>query len=119
MKDIESRKDIELIVHSFYDKLLASSFLLPIFKNLDLAHHLPIVINFWENMLFQTGNYGGGMMWVHLQVNQKTPLSAEHFEHWLALFYRTLDENFEGKNVEFMKKKSLEIGQIMNAKMQQ
>ena len=115
--DVESRKNIELIVENFYEKLLKDEKLSHIFKPLDLTKHLPVVVNFWENMLFQTGNYGGGMMWVHLQQNEKTPLTPEFFQRWLALFFMTIDENFAGKNADFMKQKAVEIGQIMQAKM--
>jgi hemoglobin len=117
MTDVKSRKDIEKIVANFYEKLLSDEKLSHIFKPLNLEKHLPVVCNFWENMLFQTGNYGGGMMWVHLQQNEKTPFTTELFERWLALFFMTIDQGFQGENADFMKKKALEIGQIMNAKM--
>jgi hemoglobin len=118
MADVATRKNIEEIVDRFYDKLLKDEKLSHIFKPINLEKHLPVVCNFWENMLFQTGNYSGGMMWVHLQQNEKTPLTAELFERWLALFFMTIDEGFQGGNADFMKKKALEIGQIMNAKIQ-
>jgi hemoglobin len=118
MKDIENRKDIEFIVQTFYEQARQNSLLQPVFAPTDFEHHLPRVYNFWENMLFQTGNYNGGMMWVHLQTNERIRLSISHFEEWLGLWMATIDTHFAGKNADFMKAKALQIGQIMSAKMQ-
>jgi hemoglobin len=120
MPDIENRKDIEKLVNSFYGQVRKSTFLVPIFDmpESEWQRHLPRMYNFWDNMLFQTGGYTGGMMWVHSQVNEKHQLTAEHFEHWLSLFFGTVDLLFEGKNADFVKNKAHEVGQIMNAKFQ-
>lgn len=119
MNDIESREDIELLVNKFYEKVHAAPALAPVFEMSEEAfqYHLQRTYNFWENWLFQTGNYGGGMMWVHLQKHQETPLTTERFEHWLALWFRTVEELFAGERAEFVKKKALEIGQMMNGRL--
>ena len=120
MKDIENRDDVVRMVDSFYDKVKESDFLSPVFNMTEeeWAKHLPRMYNFWDNWLFATGSYNGGMMWVHIEVNQKHKLAVEHFEHWLALFIGTVDSQFAGKNADFVKNKAIEIGQIMNAKIQ-
>ncbi len=119
MNDIENREDIELLVNKFYEKVHQEPNLAPVFEmpKESFENHLKRTYNFWDNWLFQTGNYGGGMMWVHLQKHQKTPLTTERFESWLALWFRNVDELFAGKRAEFVKKKALEIGQMMYGRL--
>ena len=47
--------------------------------------HLPIMYDFWENVLFYTGQYTGNLMQVHRKANVN-PINSEHFERWLKLF---------------------------------
>lgn len=119
--DIQNREDVVRLVDSFYYKVRKDEYLAPIFEmpEEEWQRHLPRMYNFWENWLFQTGNYDGGMMWVHIQANERTPLNVGHFERWLSYFFITTDELFAGERAEFVKSKALEIGQIMNAKLNQ
>ncbi|MBA4849760.1 group III truncated hemoglobin [Emticicia sp. BO119] len=119
MNDIQNRADVELLVNDFYEKVHKDFDLAPVFvmPEEEWERHITRVVNFWENWLFQTGSYNGGMMWVHLQANQKHGLTTERFERWLALWFMTTDTLFSGPKAEFVKNKALEIGQIMNAKM--
>ena len=118
MNDIQNRADITLLVNSFYERVHTEPNLAPIFEmpQEDFQNHTIRVVNFWENWLFQTGSYTGGMMWVHLQANQTHRLTTERFEQWLALWFLTTDALFAGKNADFVKNKALEIGEIMNVK---
>lgn len=118
MDDIQNREDIELLVNNFYERVHNEPNLALVFE---IPHdqwqsHLTRVVNFWENWLFQTGSYTGGMMWVHLQTNEKHKLTTERFEQWLSLWFLTTDSLFLGEKATFVKNKALEIGQIMNAK---
>lgn len=118
MDDIQNREDIELLVNNFYERVHNEPNLAPIFE-MPQEHwetHITRVVNFWENWLFQTGSYTGGMMWVHLQANEKNRLTTERFEQWLALWFLTTDSLFAGEKADFVKSKALEIGHIMNAK---
>ncbi len=118
MDDIQNREDIGLLVYNFYERVHNEPNLAPVFEMPaeDFQNHIIRVVNFWENWLFQTGSYTGGMMFVHIQANQKHQLTTERFEQWLALWFLTADSLFTGERVEFVKSKALEIGQIMNAK---
>lgn len=119
MNDIENRTDVEKLVTSFYEKVHQEPKLAPVFAmpQTEFERHLERTFNFWENWLFQTGNYHGGMMWVHIQKHAEHPLTTELFERWLALWFLTVDELFVGKNANFVKKKALEIGQVMNHRL--
>ena len=118
MDDIQNREDIELLVNNFYERVHHEPNLAPVFEMPEehWGTHITRVVNFWENWLFQTGSYTGGMMWVHLQANEKNRLTTERFEQWLALWFLTTDSLFAGEKADFVKNKALEIGQIMNAK---
>ncbi len=119
MKDIENRADIIRLVDAFYEMLLKDPAMIPVFepsmKNWN--DHVERVYNFWDNWLFQTGSYTGGLMWVHIDRNRTYPLNTNLFELWLAYWNLSADKLFEGKNANFVKNKALEIGQIMNAKL--
>lgn len=115
LPDITSRGDIQFLVETFYkhvhsDPLLAPVFVMP---EEQFQRHLTRTINFWENWLFQTGAYDGGMMWVHLEKHQEHPMTKDHFEHWLAWWFHAVNSHFSGEKADFVKEKALEIGNIM------
>ncbi|MCK5470329.1 MAG: group III truncated hemoglobin, partial [Cyclobacteriaceae bacterium] len=72
-QDIESRKDIELLVDTFYEKVLKDETIGYIFSeiaNIDLAKHMPLMYDFWETTLFHKANYKGNPMKVHVDLNE-------------------------------------------------
>ena len=55
MKEIEGRKDVELLVDRFYEKAFKDKVIGHFFTQvvpLDLNHHIPILYDFWESTLF-------------------------------------------------------------------
>ncbi|WP_341226843.1 group III truncated hemoglobin [uncultured Arcticibacterium sp.] len=119
MKEIENRTDIINLVNKFYEYVHADPKMAPVFvmPPEQWERHLERTYNFWDNWLFQTGSYKGGLMWAHIEKNQSHPITTELFEHWLSHWFRTVDELFTGEKAEFLKSKALELGQIMNAKL--
>ena len=120
MKDLESREDIELLVKSFYDKVIRDEVIGYIFNDVakvDWDHHLPIMYNFWESILFGKDTYLGNPMAVHIRLDQKENLKPEHFERWLELFQKTVDEHFSGATAEMAKLKAGSIAGVMQAKV--
>jgi hemoglobin len=119
MKDLEKRADVIVLVDNFYKKVLANESLKPIFAPslANWEHHVVRVYDFWDNWLFQTGLYTGGMMFAHLERHKTNPILTQHFEQWLAFWFLSIDELFVGKNADFLKSKALEIGQILNIKL--
>jgi hemoglobin len=119
MQDIQDRADVEMLVNSFYGKVKADALLSPIFNlsEADWQRHLPRMYDFWDNWLFQTGAYRGGMMAVHVETNEKHRLSDELFDRWLKLFAESVDSLFVGERAEFVKEKAILNGQIMGAKL--
>ena len=108
-KDIENRSDIDQLMNAFYARALVDPLIGFIFTDvakLDLEHHLPIIGDFWETLLFQTGDYakhGRNPLRVHADLDSKTPLVPRHFERWLEIFNETVDESFAGERSEYVK----------------
>lgn len=120
MNDIETRQDIENLMKVFYSKALSDDVIGFIFTDvakLDLAHHLPIITDFWEMVLFQTVNfqekYGRSPMFTHIELNKTTPLEKEHFTRWLKLFNETVNENFVGEKADLAKMRAVSIANTM------
>ncbi|HXG83944.1 MAG TPA: group III truncated hemoglobin [Pyrinomonadaceae bacterium] len=107
-KDIETRADIDDLMNRFYARAMTDETIGYIFEiaELDLKHHLPVIGDFWETLLFGTGNYqrhGRNPLQIHGQLSLKTPLRAAHFRRWLEIFRETVDETFTGERAEFAK----------------
>lgn len=115
MKDLESRSDIDLVMRVFYERALADEVIGYIFTDvakLDLENHLPIIGDFWETMLFQTGNYarhGRNPLEVHKTLHQRSPLKWEHFERWLKIFTASVDGEFAGERADLLKMRANSI----------
>jgi hemoglobin len=118
-KDIENREDIDELMRAFYKRAIADDVIGFIFTDvakLDLEHHLPIIGDFWETLLFRTGDYskhGRNPLQVHGELNEKTPLRREHFTRWLEIFAETVDRKFAGDTAEFIKMRAGAIAERM------
>lgn len=115
-KDIKNRKDIETLVDTFYDKVRVDPVIGYLFN--DVAHvnwaeHLPKMYNFWENIMFFTGNYSGSPMIVHRELHQKSTMTEVHFAHWVSLFRETVDSLFEGPKADEIKSRATNIAGVM------
>jgi hemoglobin len=120
MRDVQSRDDLHLLMSSFYDKLLSDEKINFIFievAKIDLETHLLDLVDFWEQMLFNTGSYRKNVLQIHLDINEKIKLSSAHFAIWLNYFNLTIDENFKGQIADNMKTRALSIATVMKIKM--
>ena len=121
-KDIENRDDILQLLTSFYNKLLADpsiGYLFTDVAKIDLHHHLGILVNFWDSILFQSDTYRKNAMQPHMVLHQKSPLQKHHFETWLNYFNKTVDELFEGEKAFLAKERALSIATVMQIKISQ
>ena len=114
-KDIENRNDIDHLMHEFYARAMSDDVIGYMFTDvakLDLAHHLPIIGDFWESMLFGTGVYqqhGRNPLMVHRDLHEKSALIAEHFDRWLELFEYCVNKDFAGERAEYQKMRARAI----------
>jgi hemoglobin len=61
-KDIENRDDLLQLMQEFYKKLLADSsinYLFTTVAKINLDHHFPVLVDFWDSVLFQSDTYHG------------------------------------------------------------
>jgi len=116
-QDITGRNEIEFLVNTFYEKVIKDKGLSTMFAEVHWEAHLPVMYDFWENVMFHTGNYSGNPMVKHYMVHQKHPLTKQHFEMWLTLFEETVDEYFSGPNAVMIKERAKSIATIMEMKI--
>lgn len=120
MKEIENIEDIKVLVNEFYDKIRKDDLLGIIFNEImgvDWDKHLPKMYDFWDNILFQTGNYKGRPFPPHLEVNSRVTLGKEHFDRWLELFVATVDEFYTGYKARELKFKAENIKDVWSFKI--
>jgi hemoglobin len=121
MKDIENRTDIELLVNSFYDKVKADDKIGFIFNTIigdDWSHHLPVMYQFWDMVLFTTPGYAGNPTRKHVELDKRIPLSKEHFDRWLELWNKTIDELFEGENAAQARNRAMLMANLIHIKIE-
>lgn len=119
VKDVLTRAEIAVVVDRFYTKAMQDPIIGYLFEGLDLPKHLPTIYDFWENILFRTGAYKGGMMYKHLMLNAQKPLRLLHFQRWLELFTQTIDEHFAGENANTMKQFAYSVANTIYARISQ
>lgn len=114
--DIRNRKDIEILVNTFYDRVKTDDVIGYLFNDVakvNWERHLPKMYDFWENILFFTANYEGNPMAKHKELHQKSPMNPSHFGHWNKLFIETVDALFEGQKAEEIKNRAMNISAAM------
>lgn len=120
MKDIENRDDLELLMHAFYSALLddpAVNYIFTDVAKISLAEHLPLIIDFWEHLLFNTIKYKNNVFEIHKTLHAKSALEKQHFLIWLNHLNRTIDLHFMGEKAEKIKTSALSIATIMQLKL--
>ena len=121
-KDIENRDDLLLLVKEFYKKLFNDPSISYIFTDVaqvDLNVHLPVLVDFWDMVLFQKDTYRKNAIQPHLQLHHQSPFTKQHFKTWLHYFTQTLDELFEGNIAFIAKERATSIATVMQIKMTQ
>ena len=69
--------------------------------------------DFFENILFSTGDYDGNPMDTHRELNQKSTVSVDHFKRWNFLFDSTVDELYVGAKADELKLRAANIAAAM------
>lgn len=122
MNDIQTRSDLELLMESFYTKLLSDGGIGYIFTDvmkIDLPSHLPHLVDFWSQNILGLGTYRKNVLQIHLDIDRREQLTDEHFKIWLAHFNATVDEHFKGEKSELIKTRALSIATIMRIKLKE
>ncbi|TDE30390.1 group III truncated hemoglobin [Flavobacterium ranwuense] len=114
--DIKNRSDIEKLINAFYDKIKIDTKIGYFFNDVAKVNwekHLPKMYDFWENIIFSTGDFIGNPMAKHKELHQKSTMTEAHFQNWNALFNETVDELFIGEKAEEIKQRAANIAMAM------
>ncbi len=122
MNDVINRDDIHDIVHRFYQVMLVDPIVGYIFTDVAKIHlesHLPIIVDFWEDALFDTKNYRGNTLQKHLDIHQQLNLKPGHFTRWLHLFDRAVGHQHKGENADRMIRIAERVAKTIAASLNQ
>ncbi len=114
--DITSRKDIELLVDTFYEKVRNNPELGYIFEDvaeINWGTHLPRMYSFWASILLGDHSYSGNPMQKHIALSKLTTITDKEFSMWLTLFRETVDELFSGERAKQAKVRADNIARLM------
>lgn len=115
--DIQNDKDIQTLIYRFYDKVQEDErlgYIFNEFAEVDWDSHLPKMVDFWSNLLFQTGRYNGKPFRQHLPL----PIEKQDFSRWFGLFESTVDELFEGERANHAKEMAARIASSFFLRME-
>jgi hemoglobin len=120
-RDLQDRADIAELVGEFYRRAFEDPLIGPIFTDIarmDLGHHLPIMCDFWETVLFNAGLYRRNALQIHLVLGARFPLQQDHFDRWLTLWVSNVDEHFAGEKAERAKTQARRIAGSIHRRLQ-
>ena len=119
-KDVLSRKDLEKVLELFFEKIKEDEtihhFFFEVVK-VEWDQHMVQMCDFWENVLFYSGNYQGNPIETHKRINEIRKTENIHFQKWMELFFSSLDSLYKGSNVQKMKDHSEQIVRVMMTKI--
>ena len=114
--EITNRKDIELMVDTFYEKVRSNPVLGYIFDDvakINWKTHLPKMYSFWASILLGENRFSGNPMQKHIALSKLTEMTDKEFSEWLHLFTETVDELFLGEKANEAKLRAGNIARLM------
>ena len=120
LPDIETREDCERLVRAFYEKAMEDELIGYLFTDvaqLDLEEHVPVITSFWETVLLGNQTYSGGAFGVHARLHERSELLKGHFERWLVLWCRTVDELFDGERAAMAKVHAFRVANAFHTRL--
>lgn len=112
-KNIENKADVELLVRSFYAKVVKDPLLAPHFEGIDFEHHFPRMFAFWNFILLDESGFTGNVFDKHMRLE----IDEQHFSRWLKYFHETVDELFTGEKAELAKQRADLLGHTFQSKL--
>lgn len=114
--DIKNRDDLMRLLENFYLTAMHDEkigFFFTKVVKLDLTAHLPVIVDFWEKVLFGKPVYYNNPLAVHQKMHAQSPLLKEHFERWVEIFSNTVDKLFAGEFADTAKMRAGIIAQSL------
>ena len=110
---ISGRKEINLLVTKFYEKIRLDPEIGHFFNNTidDWPEHMEKLTDFWETNLFFVQKYKANPLKVHVDLDEQmdNTITNYHFGIWLRHWIETIDSNFVGANAEKAKQRARNI----------
>jgi hemoglobin len=106
--------DLESLLTSFYSVATADDIIGSYFTGIDMARHMPRIIDFWSTMLFHTGRYNGSAFQPHARM---PGLEPRHFVRWVHILETTVDSRFEGPRASQMKDLAHRVAYSMQVRL--
>lgn len=120
-QDISTIEDVELLVRSFYMKVLSNDDLSFFFSHAiqDWDDHIKRFINYWSHQILFTDSYLGSALHGHEKIDARYNHSFRdhHFKTWQRLFEETVDKHFQGSKAELAKEIASNMAANMYKKM--
>ncbi|WP_022885647.1 group III truncated hemoglobin [Glaciibacter superstes] len=121
LPDLANRDDVHRLVSEFYHRAFADPLIGPLFTevaHMDLDHHMPIMCDFWETVLFRANLYHRNALALHTNLHKQSPLDERHFDRWLAIWVANVDEHFAGEKAELAKLQATRIAGSIHRRVQ-
>ena len=116
-KDIESLEDVKLFVDEFYRLVDKNELIGPIFEEKIAGNwqpHLEKMYRFWQTILLPEHTYSGAPFAHHVSL----PIYKHHFDAWLEMFYKTIDQYFEGPKADEAKERAGKMALMFQSKLE-
>lgn len=113
---IQTIEDIRQMVDTFYAEMRGDALLGPIFEGVIQGRwpaHLDKMYRFWQTVLLTEHTYTGSPFAPHAFM----PIDREHFERWVGIFNRNIDEQFAGEKAEEAKWRATKMAEIFESKI--
>ncbi len=115
--DIKTRADVEFLLEEFYKIATTDAEIGHHFDDLDLETHLPVIVDFWEKILFGKSVYFGNPLFIHQILHAKSPLTLSNFQRWVEIFSLTVDKLFIGETAENAKLRAKMIAHSLRVRL--
>ena len=116
-KEIISLDDIRKLVDTFYEKVRKDDLIGPIFNEKiqdRWPRRLEKMYTFWQTILLGEHTYFGSPFPPHANL----PVSHQHFEKWMELFTKTIDELFTGEKANDAKWRAGKMAEMFESKIE-
>ena len=103
VRDLDTPEEIAEMVRRFYQDVAQDDLLGPLFNDVaqvEWSEHLPKLTMFWCRALLGIEGYSGNPFRSHMQVNERSPFTHDHFDRWLELFHDAVELGWVGPNVD-------------------
>ena len=107
-------EDLVRLLTEFYATVEQDALLAPYFASVDMAAHMPRIVDFWSTLVFDTKRYTGNAFRPHLEMPD---LTAAHFVRWLEVMERTVDAHGTGPAADRMKELARRIAISMQLRL--